>query len=326
MANILIIGSGAFGTALSQPLIDNNNNVYFYSKNQEVSEQIMNGKHPLFPNIKIKPPKKCFNNYDDAFNNNIDIVLLCAPSKSLISIYEDIKKYLNENIIIINTAKGLNPTSQNGVWSELFGIDETKKYALIVGPSFAEDVINKHKTIINVVSSSFDVAKYVMSIFNNNYFKLVYFDDENVASLCSSLKNALAIGLGLVSFLDNSMNTHSAFLTIGLSEIQKLISTLTGNNKTQILDFFGVGDIFLTCSSDMSRNYRFGYQLGQFGLKQTIEQLNKQTVEGYRTIEYINKCIETHKINLPLFSSLYEICYKEKDPKIFLDLVWNKIN
>lgn len=326
MANILIIGSGAFGTALSQPLIDNNNNVYFYSKNYEVSQQIMNGNHPLFPNIKIKPPKKCFDNYDDAFANNIDVVLLCAPSKSLNSIYNDIKKYLNDNITIINTAKGLNPYSEKGVWSDLFGANPTKKYALIVGPSFAEDVLNKHKTIINVVSSSFDVAKYIISIFNNNYFKLVYFSDENVASLCSSLKNALAIALGLVSFLDSSMNTHSAFLTIGLSEIQKLITTITGNNQNQMLDFFGVGDIFLTCSSDMSRNYRFGYQLGQFGLKQTIKQLNEQTVEGYRTIEYINKCIEEHKMNLPLFSSLYDVCYKEQNPKTFLDLVWNKIN
>lgn len=325
MANILIIGSGAFGTALSQPLIENKHNVYFYSKNIDVSKKIMSGEHPLFPKIRILSPKKCFDNYLEAFNENIDVILLCAPSKSLESIYNEISSFLNENITIINSAKGLNPTSKCGVWSDLFEVNKIKKYALIVGPSFAEDLLNKHKTIINVVSDSIDVANYVSSIFNNSYFKLVYFGDEYVASLVSSIKNSLAIALGLVSFLDNSMNTQSAFLTIGLSEIQKIISTLTGHNDSELLNFFGVGDIFLTCSSDMSRNYRFGYEIGQKGLNQTLIDLKDQTVEGYKTIDYIYKYILKFNLNLPLFTTLYDICYMNVDAKKFLDLVWNKI-
>lgn len=325
MANILIIGSGAFGTALSQPLIDNNNNVFFYSKNIDVSKEIMNGKHPLFPNVNIKSPKKCFDSYKEAFSNDIDVILLCVPSKSLSSIYSEIKPFLSKKMTIVNSAKGLNSSSKHGVWSDLFESNIIDKYALIVGPSFAEDVINRHKTIINVVSSSKDVANYIKSLFDNEYFKLVFFGDEYVASLVSSIKNALAIALGLVSFLDNSMNTQSAFLTIGLGEIQKIVTVLTNSNKNQILDFFGVGDIFLTCSSDMSRNYRFGYQIGKNGLENTLNSLKDQTIEGYKTIECVNEYINKYNLELPLFSSLYDICYENKNPINFLNLVWNKI-
>lgn len=325
MANILIIGSGAFGTALSQPLISNGNNVFFYSKNMDISNDLMNCCHPLFPNVKLLAPKQCFDDYKTAFSNDIDVILLCAPSKSLQSIYNEISPFLKSHMTIINSAKGLNPDSKQGIWSDLFEKNQISKYALIVGPSFAEDVVNKHKTIINVVSDSHDVAKYVISIFNNDNFKLIYYGNEYVASLVSSIKNALAIALGLVTYLDNSMNTQSAFLTIGLSEIQKLISILTGSNESQILDFFGVGDIFLTCSSDMSRNYRFGYEIGKKGLTKTIEESKDNTVEGYKTVEYIHDYIVKYNMNLPLFNSLYDICYNGKNPNDFLDLVWKKL-
>ncbi len=324
MANILIIGSGAFGTALSQPLIENNHNVYFYSKKLNVENDLMNGKHKSFPNSKILAPKMCFNNYEDTFQIKYNVILLCVPSKSLNSIYDEINKFLNSDMIIVNTAKGLNPNSEHGIWSDLFAKNKIG-YALIVGPSFAEDLINRHKTIINIISKSIDISNYICSIFNNSYFKLIYFDNEYIASFVSSFKNSLAIGLGLVTFLDDSINTQTAFLTIGLIEIKKLIYKLTNKNDDELLNFFGVGDVILTCRSDMSRNYKFGYQLGKNGILNTIKNFEGQTVEGFKTIELIHKYIQKYNLELPLFSSLYDICYKYTDPKEFLDIVWNKI-
>ena len=323
--NILIIGSGAFGVALSQPLIDNENNVYFYTKKQETIDGLMNGQHRSVPNIKLEKPTKCFSDLKEAFQQNINYLILAIPSAGLPDLYNEIKPFLNENITIVNTSKGLSD-QEEGVWSKLFLKDNiVKKYSLIVGPSFADELVKKNKTIINVVSNNREVAKSVQNIFNNNYFKLVYFSDEYLASLASSFKNSLALALGLLNHYSDSINTQSAYLTIGLNEVQTILNRLTNSCEVKILDFFGVGDIFLTCTSDMSRNYRFGKQIGQFGFKEAQKINQNMTIEGVRTLKFIKQYIDEYNLELPLFNCLYQICYENKNPNTFLDYVWEAI-
>ena len=324
--NVLIIGSGAFGVALSQPLIDNSNNVYFYTKKQETINDLMQGKHRSFPNVNLEIPKKCFTDLSEAFNNNIDFLILAIPSSGLSNLYNEIKPFLNKNITIVNTSKGLSDEN-DGLWSKLFLKDDLiKGYSLIVGPSFATDLVQKNKTIINVVSNDINIANNVKDIFDNDYFKLVFFGDEYLASLASSFKNSLALALGLLNYYTDSINTQSAYLTIGLNEVQRILNQLTNSHDVKILDFFGVGDIFLTCTSDMSRNYRFGRLIAQKGLEFAKQESQNVTVEGVRTLKFIKEYIDKFNLELPLFDCLYQICYENKNPDTFLSCVWNKIN
>ncbi|MDE5617769.1 MAG: NAD(P)-binding domain-containing protein [Ureaplasma sp.] len=325
--NILIIGSGMFGMAMSQILIENGHNVYIKTKNVDAINKIMSGKHEGYKNFKLLPPKNCFLNYEDSFNQNIDIVLLCIPSIAVNSTIEEIKPFLRENTIIVNTAKGINPIN-NTMWSKNFIINGIQlPYALLVGPSFATEIIKKEKTIVNIVSNDDNLNKLLQNIFNNNYFKLIPFNDEYTASLVSSFKNALAVGLGLLNYYTKSFNTLSAFLVIGIEEIQLLISKITNNSQVRILDFFGVGDIYLTCNSDESRNFQFGLSIAENNGIFNIEfDFSNKTVEGYRTIELINSFINKYQLQCPMFKSLYEICYKNKSPNRFIDEVWKKFN
>lgn len=324
--NILIIGNGAFGVAISQILLDNNHNVFVFSKNPKTGEELKRGYHNLFPDVKLKIPTNVYTNYNDAFKNNIDIIVLCVPSISINDIFNQIKPYLNKNMIIINTAKGLNPINSR-MWSELFMHDNlVKEYCLIVGPSFASEIVQKNRTIINIVCKNKSIANEIKTIFNNNYFKLIYFDDEYIASLVSSFKNSLALGLGLSNSLVESVNTQSAYLIIGIHEIQKILFKLTNSKEIKLLDFFGIGDIYLTCTSDESRNYHFGFMIGKIGFKKATMQLDQQTIEGYRTLKLINEYINKFDLNCPLFKCLYQICYEGKDSSTFSDVVWNNIN
>lgn len=326
--NILIIGSGAFGTALSQPLLDNQNNVYFYCKNPEVATRLKNGEHPAFPGVILNKPTNCFTSLKDCFQFEIHYIVIAIPSNSLPEIYDQIKPFLRANMIVINTSKGLRDES-DGVWSNLFLKDHLiRDYALIVGPSFADELVLKAKTIINVVAKQKAIAEEIQKIFNNDYFKLIYFGDEYIASLASSFKNSLALALGLLNHYTNHINTQSAYLTIGLQEIQEIMNALTGNQSVRLIDFFGVGDIFLTCTSDLSRNFRFGKSIGEIGFEKTLEQNTGKTIEGLRTLKIIHDYAEKYCLDLPLFEKLYAICYKKADPNHFLDDVWSamKIN
>lgn len=320
---ILIIGSGAFGTALSQPLIDNHHDVYFYCKNKDNAIDLMKGKHPIFKDIALSSPKQCFTSLSEAFKKEkYDYILLAVPSKSLEDIYNDLKPYLNKDIKIINTSKGLANT-EDGTWSSLFLKDNLiNSYALIVGPSFADELVQRMKTIINVVSPRDDLNKEVGKLFNNDYFKLIPFKDEFIASLASSFKNSLALALGLLSYYTDSQNTKSAYLTIGISEIQKIIAAINPQETNNLLNFYGIGDIFLTCNSEMSRNYSFGKLIGQVGFKEANIINNGKTVEGIRTLGFVNKIKKIYHLDLPLFDSLYKICFENKDHASFLEDVW----
>ena len=324
--NILIIGSGAFGTALGQILINNDHNVYVYSNNMEIINSLMNNKHPLFPNKKIDAPKKCFSNYCDAFKINYDYILLCTPSTALYDVYDQIKPYLNKNMIVINSSKGLNIKSQSNNFSDLFLKDNLiKNYALIAGPSFADEIINKDKTIVNIVCNDLNICNEIKMLFNNYYFKMIPYQNEDIVTLSCSLKNVLAIGFGIISEINQSQNTQSAFLTMGIHEIQKIINWSFQNSNSDLINYFGIGDIFLTCNSTLSRNFCFGQSIYKNGLKQTLENSKNKTVEGYNTLKNMYEKYILN-LNLPFFNILYQVCFNNLDPKLFLDLIWEKSN
>ncbi|GAA5414423.1 NAD(P)H-dependent glycerol-3-phosphate dehydrogenase [Ureaplasma ceti] len=322
-SKILILGTGAFGTALSQPLIDNGHEVYFFSKNQAVLEELTKGQHHLFPNTHLSTPTGTFSSLQEAFATvKFNFILLAVPSKALPVVYEELKPFLNKEIAIINTSKGLANNAE-GVWSNLFKKDNLNEhYALIVGPSFADEIVTRQKTIVNVVSDDPEFNLSVCNIFNNNYFKMIPFGDEFVASLASSFKNSLALALGLLSTFTESLNTRSAYLTIGVSEIQKIINVLEPHFKRSILHFFGIGDIFLTCNSEMSRNYSFGKLIGKVGFAEANKQQSGTTIEGVRTLTFIHRYAEEYQLQLPLFDILYQICYENKSHTSFVEDVW----
>lgn len=323
MKKVLIIGNGAFGVAMSQILLSNKNcEVFMFSKNLETGKELLQGRHFLFPDKKLTPPHDVYNDYSQVFQNDIEVIVLCVPSIAINTIFDQIKPYLNKKMIIVNTAKGLNPHNQE-MWSKLFLQNElVRDYCLMVGPSFASELVEQHKTIVNLVGNNRETIKEIESLFNNDYFKLVYFADEYVASLVSSFKNSLAVGLGLLSVYCSSINTQAAYLIIGINEVQILVSQLSNCREVKILDFFGLGDIYLTCTSDESRNFQYGIKIGTIGVEAANEELNSSTVEGYRTLKLIKEYLDKYKIKSVFFKTLYEICYENRDPNTFVEYIW----
>lgn len=323
MKKVLIIGNGAFGVAMSQILLSNKNcEVFMFSKNAETGQELLNGRHHLFPDKNLIPPHAVYSDYDKAFNNDINVIVLCVPSIAINDIFTQIKPYLNTKMIIVNTAKGLNPHNQE-MWSKLFLQDKlVHDYCLMVGPSFASELVEQNKTIVNLVGNNYETIKEIEKLFNNDYFKLVYFADEYVASLVSSFKNSLAVGLGLLSVYCSSINTQAAYLIIGINEVQNLVSKLSNCGEIKILDFFGLGDIYLTCTSDESRNYQYGIKIGKDGVQNANEELNSSTVEGYRTLKLIKEYLDKYKIKSVFFKTLYEICYEGRNPDTFVEYIW----
>ena len=109
------------------------------------------------------------------------------------------------------------------------------------------------------------------------------------------------------------------FITKALNDIVELIYEMGGNKKT-ILTYAGIGDLLLTCNSVKSRNYSFGYMIGQKIDKKTIEEYkDNTTIEGLYTLKSIYDLIHRKKIKMLIINIIYDIVYKDKDITILED-------
>jgi len=138
-----------------------------------------------------------------------------------------------------------------------------------------------------------------------------------------ALKNVMAIALGLAYQLNTSINTRAAMLAQATKEISYIIKLRKGRLET-INQFCGIGDIYLTCTDEKSRNFSFGKRIAEVGIKKALAE-NKQTIEGYNTAKIAYQIINDHHINAPVLSEIYHVLYDNENEKTFVKNVMEKI-
>ncbi|MEG0124274.1 MAG: NAD(P)H-dependent glycerol-3-phosphate dehydrogenase [Malacoplasma sp.] len=319
--NITILGTGAWATALGCCLSLNKHNVMMWGIDKNEINDINAGY-----NKKYYGDQKLFANLkaiDDLAKSveKAEYILLAVPSAFILDVIDKVKVHINKSkpITFINVAKGLDSNS-NDVWSKSIK-KSLKSYnvkiASLIGPSFAIDVYNKKPTIVNVAAKKMETSRIVSSLFNSYFFKCVPINDENGAQVLAALKNLLAIAIGIAEENHNSINTITALLTAGINEMQKIANIMGAKYKT-ILQYCGIGDIFLTCTCDKSRNFSFGKQIFRDGIYKTLEK-NKSTVEGYKVYPIVKQIIIKHKLESPIFSLICKVLDGNLDPSKFVD-------
>ncbi len=327
MAKISILGTGAWATALGCCLSYNNHEIHMLGIDQKEVNDINSGTNKkYFGDAKLFSSLSASTDIAESLKGS-KIILIAVPSTVIVDVLEKVKPLLNKknHYLFINVAKGLDQNT-NDVWSKTirktlksFNVD----LVTIIGPSFAIDVFNKKPTVVNVVSKKQEVAKKAAALFNSSFFKVVPIKDEIGAQVLAALKNLLAIAIGISQENHDSINTISALLTQGVSEIQ-LISKFMGAKDKTILSFCGIGDIFLTCTSDKSRNFTFGREIFRDGVNKVINE-NKKTVEGYKVYPVVSKIINANDLDTPIFKLIIKVLSNKLDPKNFVSTVLEEL-
>lgn len=312
---IFTLGSGAWGLALSNVLAENGNEVFVYTRHIENKNEI-NSSHTMskyLPDVYLNKNILAVNDFSKL--NESDYVLLAVPSKSIKDAIDKLNEHLSKKIKIINATKGLEPSTNKRI-QEYISLNLKKEFfyelASILGPGFASEVCKHNLTCLNSVSSSLDFAKEVQNLFSNNYFRVYVSNDVIGSEYGSSIKNAIAIASGLIKGLGFNENTKSALITRGLAEMTRF-GVKNGANKDTFFGLTGVGDLVLTCNSEESRNYRFGYLIGKSQNAKKVIEENKITIEGLYTIKVIHQLAKEENIDTPIINALYDILYEFKD-------------
>ena len=312
----VVLGSGSWGSALAQVLADNHQDVTIWGRDENEIEEIskFHTNQKYFPNIRLNPEIKAttdFNVVTDA-----DILLLSVPSIAIEEVVERINPLLRKKVIIINTAKGFHPGTNDRMSEVIRSCIHKERLSSVVsliGPSHAEEVVQRLLTTVCAVSLNEEDAQVIQELFSNQYFRVYRGDDEIGSELGVALKNAIALASGVLAGLGYGDNTKAALITRGLAEMIRFGTAFGGRFET-FMGLTGIGDLIVTCTSVHSRNYQAGYEIGKADDASVFWKNNTKTVEGVRTAQVVYALKEEKGIDMPIIDEIYKVLYEGKRP------------
>ena len=323
---ITIIGSGALGTAMGKVFYKSGfENVCIYGVVDKELDELSKGfNSAYFPDSLPLPHFQTTNNLEKALEN-VSYLFLAVPSKVISLVFAQILPLLKKEVVIINGIKGFFPGGQLSVHQALEL--KTKNNPLvkgitsILGPSFAIEIAKELPTMCSLVGNNKKLLEEVQQLFKkSSFFKVYTQNDVKGAESSAIYKNIIAIGSGIVSGLGFEINTTMAFITRGLHEMLIFVKAMGGKAKT-LLGLSGVGDLFLTATSSLSRNFTFG---GNLVKKRESSSKANQTVEGLTSLTFVEKIRQEKNLDLPIAKFLYEVIFKSKDPQSFRKELWER--
>ena len=260
--DILVLGAGAWGTAIANLLAENcNKKIFLWAFERRVSDSINNKQiNTLFlPKVKLNKNILAINDFQGVRPAYIFIVVPSQFVYSIVKNYSDsISKDSKEKNINNNLFKGLR-SKKKIIIKRCFKVYiPIKKIAILSGPSFADLVAQGKPTAVTVASKNLKLSEKVRGLLINKKFRVYINNDIIGVQIYGAIKNILAIAAGITEGLGYGENARAAIICRGINEIEK-VSLAFGGKKQTTLSLSGIGDIFLTCSSVSSRNYTFGF-------------------------------------------------------------------
>lgn len=309
---ISVIGGGAWGTTLAQLLVDNGHDVLIYEINPEHIDAINNqGRHPFFNNT-LDPKIKATNDINKV-TDFANYFVLSVPTKAMRIVLKNINKVLKTKSVFINVSKGIEPETSKRVSeivSEEIDSDKLLGFVALTGPSHAEEVIERKVTLLVAASADLDLAVNVQQIFANPKYMRIYTSNDLIgAEVGGAVKNAIAVISGICTGLGLGENARAALISRGILEIIRVVEHMGGRRDTAF-GLTGIGDLIVTASSENSRNFQAGKKIGQGVPLNQVFDMEKQTIEGVRTIDAVHQLSVKHDIDLPMINTAYEVLFE----------------
>lgn len=336
-----VIGSGAWGTGLSQALARDGHRVDIWSREQDVADTI-NTCHEnkrFLPGFALSPNLRASTDIREVVGGK-EFLILASPSlylASTVSMIIELPEVASGSICVGVLTKGFIP-SENGprlvieTLEELLGEPYHKNLVYISGPSHAEEVAMGKVTGLIAASENPKNTLRFRDLLRVKGLMVYSSLDVTGVQICAAAKNVIAVIYGCLDALSETSdfvgdNTESLLLAAGLNEIQTLGFAMGATHAETFASIAGVGDLDVTCRSKYGRNRRFGHDIIQRNvlshfknLDDLIEHISElgYLPEGAVACKYVHQIAEKHGLKLPICGGLYRILNKEIAPLDFV--------
>ncbi len=311
---ITVLNDGAWGTALSLVLVDNKHDVTMWGPFPEyINEMAVSRVNSKFlPCVKLDDRLKFEADIAAAVKDS-EAILLASPSQYLRGVLEKFKPFFEPSKqLIINVAKGIEVDTWLRMSEVVRDILGECRYAVLSGPSHAEEVSRKVPTLVVAASANIADAEIVRDFFMNDYFRVYTTTDILSVELGGALKNVMAVAAGIIDGMKLGDNPKAALITRGIAEMSRLGVALGGNAQT-FAGLSGVGDLIVTCTSGHSRNRHVGECLGKGQkLDEIISAMGMVVAEGVVTAKGAKHLADCAGVETPIITEIYNILYQNK--------------
>lgn len=313
MSYIAVIGAGSWGTTLAAFLADKEYDVSLWVYEEYLAEEIQRTRinTVYLPDFVIPDSIKVSHSIEDVVKR-ARYILNVIPAQHTRAVFKNALPYIHKDAIIINASKGIERGTLLTISAVLKELS-TCRIAVLSGPSFAEEVIRKLPTAVTVATTDSDIGLLLQEIFNTDYFRVYTHSDVLGVELGGALKNVMAIASGISDGLGLGASARTALITRGLAEITRLGVAMGANEKT-FMGLSGLGDLVLTCTGHLSRNYSVGLKLGQGQELKNILQNMAMVAEGITTSEAAYELSKKYNVEMPIIEQVYKVINEDKKP------------
>ncbi|GAB5438755.1 NAD(P)H-dependent glycerol-3-phosphate dehydrogenase [Falsiruegeria mediterranea] len=290
--SVAVLGSGAFGTALAISLAETQP-VTLWSRNPHHAQAMIEAQENTarLPGYPLPEAIQVTSDLEQA--TQAATLLLAVPMQKLRSVLVEHSKLFDGHVLVA-CCKGIELTTGLGPVQVINETVPSAKAALLTGPSFAQDIAAGLPTALTLACGDADLCVDLQEQLTTANLRLYRTTDTAGAELGGALKNVMAIACGAVIGAGMGDSARAALMTRGYAEMQRM-ALACGAKPETLAGLSGFGDLTLTCSSELSRNYRLGLSIGRGdGFDPSV------TVEGAATARAVDAKARDMHLDMPI--------------------------
>lgn len=308
---LAFLGGGSFGTAMANLAARNGCDTTLWVRNKRTVKAMVKTQtnKKYLPGFKLDDRLKYSHDLAETVKDK-DIVFIAVPGLAFRETLKNIAPFISGQSIVSLT-KGMEKDTF-ALMSDIIK-DELPEvnFGVMSGPNLAIEIMKNMPSATVIASESEPLRHAVQAALHSAFFRVFASDDVKGVELGGALKNIYAIAMGMAAAYDVGENTKAMILTRALAEMSRF-GVEAGANPLTFLGLSGVGDLYATCSSELSRNYRIGTMLGRgMNIDAAVKKLG-QTAEGVNTIQQVHEKATKEGIYMPITHALYAVIYEDK--------------
>lgn len=312
MAKICVVGSGTWGTAISNVLADNGHEVVLWSFDPKEYEMLSSfHEHKTYlPGVILNSSISYSTDLEGSVTDK-DILVIATPSFAVRSTVARLKSAYKDQLIVV-ISKGFEE-DRLLCFSEVIEEElNTDKIVILSGPSHAEEVVKKMPTTLVSASKNQEYACMVQDVFMCSYLRIYTSNDIIGVQLGAALKNIISLCAGIIDGYGYGDNLKAALMTRGMAEIVRLGLAMGGKAET-FYGLSGMGDLIVTCTSMHSRNRRAGILLGKGKTPEEAQKEVGMVVEGIIACESAYRLAQKYNVEMPIVNHAHAFLKGETD-------------
>ena len=311
----VVIGDGAWGTALALDLLENGHEVVMWGAFPDYLEEMAAKRENVRFLRGVTLPAELHFEADPAKAvAGASLAVLATPTQFLGGVLKRFAAVgIPAGLLVVDVAKGIESGTLRRI-SEMVAAEfgDRVRYAVLSGPSHAEEVSRRVPTLVTAASHDPATALAVQRSFINERFRVYTTDDVVGVELGGALKNVFAIAAGIIDGMRLGDNPKAALMTRGISELGRLGEKLGGRRET-LSGLAGIGDLIVTCTSGHSRNRHVGEELGRGKrLAEILAEMGMVVAEGVATAESAHQLARRAQVETPLVDAVYSVLYEDR--------------